>query len=188
MQLFAELSFCLLVPPDPPVLELKEAKGNTITIAWTPAAFEGDSPITGFHLESKTTNGDMQANLLSTNTLCHCHCNYTHVFLPSKSPKASWDNTKMVVDFSASQTEATLVELNPATYSIRMFAESVMGTSTASNVLTVTTGDAGVLCLNFLSDLNRSTAFHAHTFISLHSQIFCQRICGQQFLPLLKPL
>lgn len=52
------------MPPDPPVLELREAKGNTITIAWTPAAFEGDSPITGFYLESKTTNGDMQPKLV----------------------------------------------------------------------------------------------------------------------------
>lgn len=65
----------------------------------------------------------------------------------SKSTKASWDNTKMVVDFSANETEATLVELNPATYNIRMFAESVSGTSNASNVLTVTTGEAGVVCL-----------------------------------------
>lgn len=54
-------AFCLLVPPDPPVLELKETKGNMITIAWTPAEFEGDSPINGFYLESKTTNGDMPA-------------------------------------------------------------------------------------------------------------------------------
>lgn len=55
---------CLPVPPDPPVLELKEVKGNTVTIAWTPAAFEGDSPITSFYLESKTTNGDMPAKLV----------------------------------------------------------------------------------------------------------------------------
>lgn len=59
--LFAELLlFCLLVPPDPPVLELKEAKGSTISLVWTPA-FEGDSPITGYYLESKTTNGDLLA-------------------------------------------------------------------------------------------------------------------------------
>lgn len=44
------------MPPDPPVLELKEAKGSTIYLVWTPA-FEGDSPITGYYLESKTTNG-----------------------------------------------------------------------------------------------------------------------------------
>lgn len=52
----------------------------------------------------------------------------------------------MVVDFIANETEATLVELNPATYNIRMFAKSESGTSNASNVLTVTTGEAGVVC------------------------------------------
>ncbi|XP_075889037.1 cell adhesion molecule DSCAML1-like [Nelusetta ayraudi] len=98
------------VPPDPPVLELKEAKGSTISLVWT-SAFEGDSPITGYYLESKTTN-------------------------------ASWDNTKTAVDFSANQTEATLIEMNPATYDIRMFAENSAGTSNASNVLTITTGEA----------------------------------------------
>lgn len=68
-------------------------------------------------------------------------------FLPSKPPKASWDNTKTVVDFSANQTEATLIEMNPATYNIRMFAENSAGTSNASNVLTITTGEAGVVFL-----------------------------------------
>lgn len=46
------------MPPGPPVLELKEAKGSTISLVWTPV-FEGDSPITGYYLESKTTNGDL---------------------------------------------------------------------------------------------------------------------------------
>lgn len=67
--------------------------------------------------------------------------------LPSKPPKASWDNTKTLVDFSANQTEATLIEMKPATYDIRMFAENSVGTSNASNVLTVTTGEAGVVFL-----------------------------------------
>lgn len=57
----------------------------------------------------------------------------------------------MVVDFSANQTEATLVELLPATYDIRMFAMSIAGTSNASNVLTVTSGEAGVVCLKVFS-------------------------------------
>lgn len=46
---------CLLVPPDPPVLELQEVKGSMISLAWTPG-FEGDSPITGYYLESKAVN------------------------------------------------------------------------------------------------------------------------------------
>uniref|UniRef100_UPI0037E86A05 cell adhesion molecule DSCAM-like isoform X3 n=1 Tax=Semicossyphus pulcher TaxID=241346 RepID=UPI0037E86A05 len=44
-----------LVPPDPPVVEIKEVKGSTISLLWTPG-FEGDSPITGFYLEYKAVN------------------------------------------------------------------------------------------------------------------------------------
>lgn len=45
-----------LVPPDPPVVELKEVKDNMFSLAWTPG-FEGDSPIAGFILEYKALNG-----------------------------------------------------------------------------------------------------------------------------------
>ena len=45
-----------LVPPDPPVVELKEVRDNTFSILWTPG-FEGDTPITGYYLESKSANG-----------------------------------------------------------------------------------------------------------------------------------
>lgn len=99
------------VPPDPPVLELKEVKDNTISLLWTPG-FEGYSPITGYYLEYKAVN-------------------------------ASWDYTQTVVDFSPNQTEATIIEINPSTYNIRMFAKNSLGTSKASNVLTITTGEAG---------------------------------------------
>ncbi|XP_018531275.1 cell adhesion molecule DSCAML1 [Lates calcarifer] len=99
------------VPPDPPVVELKEVTDNTISLFWTPG-FEGDSPITGFYLEYKAVN-------------------------------ASWDYTKTVVDFSPNQTEATIIEINPSTYNIRMFAKNSLGTSKPSNVLTITTGEAG---------------------------------------------
>ncbi|XP_032384663.1 Down syndrome cell adhesion molecule-like protein 1 homolog [Etheostoma spectabile] len=99
------------VPPDPPVVELKEVRDNTISLLWTPG-FEGDSPITGYYLECKAIN-------------------------------ASWDYRKTVVDFSPNQTEATIIEINPSTYNIRMFAKNSLGTSRASNVLTITTGEAG---------------------------------------------
>ncbi|XP_034546682.1 Down syndrome cell adhesion molecule-like protein 1 homolog isoform X2 [Notolabrus celidotus] len=99
------------VPPDPPVVEIKEVKGSTISLLWT-AGFEGDSPIIGFYLEYKAVN-------------------------------ASWDHRKTVVDFSPDQTEATIIEINPSTYNIRMFAESSVGTSKASNILTITTGETG---------------------------------------------
>ncbi|XP_035016523.2 protein sidekick-1 isoform X2 [Hippoglossus stenolepis] len=99
------------VPPDPPVVELKEVTDNSISLFWTPA-FEGDSPITGYYLEYKALN-------------------------------ASWDYTKTVVDFSPNQTEATIIEINPSTYNIRMFAKNSLGTSKPSNVLSITTGRTG---------------------------------------------
>ncbi|XP_059202149.1 cell adhesion molecule DSCAM-like [Centropristis striata] len=99
------------VPPDPPVVELKEVKDSTISLSWTPG-YEGDSPITGYYLESKAVD-------------------------------ASWSYRKTVVDFSPNQTEATIIEINPSTYNIRMFAKSSAGTSKASNVLTITTEEAG---------------------------------------------
>ncbi|XP_020502169.2 cell adhesion molecule Dscam1 isoform X1 [Labrus bergylta] len=99
------------VPPDPPVVDIKEVKGSTIALLWTPG-FEGDSPITGYYLEYKAVN-------------------------------ASWDYIKTVVDFSPGQTEATIIEINPSTYNIRMFAKNSVGTSRASNILTITTGETG---------------------------------------------
>ncbi|KAM9740776.1 uncharacterized protein ACNS7B_012105 isoform 1-T1 [Menidia menidia] len=99
------------VPPDPPVLKLKEVKDNIISFSWTPG-FEGESSITSYLLEYKAAN-------------------------------ASWDYTTNVVDYSPSQREATIVEMNPSTYNMRMFAKNYGGSSTASNVLTVTTGEAG---------------------------------------------
>ncbi|XP_069027541.1 cell adhesion molecule DSCAM-like isoform X1 [Embiotoca jacksoni] len=99
------------VAPDPPVVELKEVKDNTISLLWT-AGFEGYSPITGYFLEYKAAN-------------------------------ASWDYTKTVVDFGPNQTEATIIEINPSTYNIRMFSKNSQATSRASNILTITTGEAG---------------------------------------------
>ncbi|KAM9377175.1 protein sidekick-like [Pholidichthys leucotaenia] len=97
------------VPPDPPVVELKEVIDNTVSLLWTPG-FEGDSPITGYVLEYKAAN-------------------------------ALWDYTKNVVDFGPNQTEATIIEINPSTYNIRMFAKNSRRTSSPSNVLTITTGE-----------------------------------------------
>ncbi|KAF3693822.1 Down syndrome cell adhesion molecule -like protein Precursor [Channa argus] len=104
------------VPPDPPLLELKEVTNNTISIIWIPGS-EGDSPITGYYLEYKAEH-------------------------------ASWDYTKRVVDFSPNQTKATIIEITPSTYNLRMFAKNSLGTSKASNVLTITTGEAGHQMVN----------------------------------------
>ncbi|XP_072251970.1 uncharacterized protein [Leuresthes tenuis] len=95
------------VLPDPPVLELKEVKDNTISLSWTPG-FEGDSPITSYILEYKAAT-------------------------------APWDRTTNIVDYSPNQTDATIIEINPSTYNLRMFAKNNLGISKASNVLTITT-------------------------------------------------
>ncbi|XP_008282664.1 protein sidekick-1-like [Stegastes partitus] len=116
---------CCLVAPDPPVVELKEVKDNTISLSWT-VGFEGDSPVTGYYLEYKAVN-------------------------------ASWDYTKTVVDFGPNQTEATIIEINPSTYNIRMFAKNSLGTSRASNVLTITTGETGHQSDNLLTTVSPDT-------------------------------
>ncbi|XP_061691899.1 cell adhesion molecule DSCAML1-like isoform X2 [Syngnathoides biaculeatus] len=61
-------------------------------------------------------------------------------FLEYKASNGSWDFEKTVVDFGPNQREATVVEINPFTYNIRMFAKSSLGKSKASNILTFTTG------------------------------------------------
>ncbi|KAM4733048.1 uncharacterized protein FYW61_008627 [Anableps anableps] len=62
----------------------------------------------------------------------------TGFYLEYKAANASWDYTNAIVDFSSNETEATIIEINPSTYNIRMFAKNSLGTSKASNVLTVT--------------------------------------------------
>nr|XP_057919194.1 cell adhesion molecule DSCAM-like [Doryrhamphus excisus] len=67
----------------------------------------------------------------------------TGYFLEYKAVNGSWDFKKTVVDFSPNQTEATIIEINPSTYNIRMFAKNALGTSKPSNILTFTTGQKG---------------------------------------------
>ncbi|XP_008418307.1 protein sidekick-1-like isoform X2 [Poecilia reticulata] len=62
----------------------------------------------------------------------------TAFYLEYKAENASWDYSKAIIDFSSNETEATIIEINPSTYNIRMFAENSLSTSEASNVLTVT--------------------------------------------------
>ncbi|KAF0039427.1 hypothetical protein F2P81_007662 [Scophthalmus maximus] len=114
------------VPPDPPVVGLKEVIDNSISLFWTPG-FEGDSPITGYYLEYKAVN-------------------------------ASWDYTKAVVDFSPNQTEATIIETNPSTYNIRMFAKNSLGNSKPSNVLTITTGRTAPQREDLVTPVSATTA------------------------------
>ena len=73
---------------------------------------------------------------------------------------ASWDYTKTVVDFGPNQREATIIEINPSTYDLRMFAKNSLGISKASNVLTITTGETGVafLTLTYIFCISLSRA------------------------------
>ncbi|XP_030000529.1 Down syndrome cell adhesion molecule homolog isoform X2 [Sphaeramia orbicularis] len=67
----------------------------------------------------------------------------TGYYLEYKAVNASWDYRKSVVDFSTNQTEATIIEMTPSTYNIRMFAKNSLGSSQASNVLTFTVKETG---------------------------------------------
>lgn len=60
------------MPPDPPTLELKEVRGSTISLAWTPG-FEGDGPITVYYMESKAVNGELLVKPLLTSKHSDCH-------------------------------------------------------------------------------------------------------------------
>ncbi|XP_055015331.1 cell adhesion molecule DSCAML1-like isoform X2 [Boleophthalmus pectinirostris] len=63
-------------------------------------------------------------------------------YLEYKTLNASWDYRK-TVGFSPNQTEATIIEIKPSTYNIRMFARNIVGKSKASNVLTLTVEEKG---------------------------------------------
>lgn len=72
---------------------------------------------------------------------------------------ASWNTAVITQILNPELTQLTLVDLHPArTYHIRMFATNSVGTSHSSNVLTITTKEAGraeshttVLCSRGLS-------------------------------------
>lgn len=66
------------------------------------------------------------------------------------SHTASWDSTKIVVEFGPNQTDATILEMKPSTYNLRMFVRNRLGTSKASNVLTITTRESGTQISNCL--------------------------------------
>lgn len=65
---------------------------------------------------------------------------------------ASWDTTHRTPVSNPDLTQVTLVDLRPAkAYNLRMFAVNSEGMSGTSNVLTVTTKEAGRVKLNYLS-------------------------------------
>ncbi|XP_035983333.1 Down syndrome cell adhesion molecule-like protein 1 [Fundulus heteroclitus] len=67
----------------------------------------------------------------------------TGFYLEYKAANASWDYTKTVIEFSSNETEATIIEMYPSTYNIRMFATNSVGTSKPSNVLNITIEETG---------------------------------------------
>ncbi|KAM8848043.1 uncharacterized protein ACB058_011819 isoform 2-T3 [Synchiropus picturatus] len=117
--------------PDPPVLVLKEVDEFTISLAWTPG-FQGSSAIISYTLEYKPLDGKCphcSPHLQSSVTSCSLF-----------SPPATWNSTKIGIQFKPTETMTTILENTPSTYNIRMFSTNSHGTSEASNVLTVTTG------------------------------------------------
>ncbi|KAL6117755.1 uncharacterized protein ACO6RY_15478 [Pungitius sinensis] len=81
----------------------------------------------------------------------------TGYYLECKAVNASWDDTKMVVDFSPNQTEATIIEIYPSTYNVRIFAKNSLGASKASNILTITTTEAGHQRVDLLTTVSTDT-------------------------------
>ncbi|XP_035524808.1 Down syndrome cell adhesion molecule-like protein 1 homolog isoform X1 [Morone saxatilis] len=92
----------------------------------------------------------------------------TGYYLEYKAVNASWDYKKTIIDFSPNQTKATIIEINPFTYNVRMFAKNNLGTSKASNVLTITTGERGNHVDNLVTTVSTDT--HAAASVEEESQ------------------
>ena len=76
----------ILEPPDPPEVEIREVKDRTIALRWT-MGFDGNSPITGFDIESKNKSGTRDAfiskmrwsdHILSKTTTSHLALDKMH--------------------------------------------------------------------------------------------------------------
>ncbi|XP_061596195.1 Down syndrome cell adhesion molecule a isoform X1 [Cololabis saira] len=98
-------------PPDPPEVEIREVKDRTIALRWT-MGFDGNSPITGFDIESKNKSASWDTAQKTKDV----------------SPQL---NQATIIDLHPSST-----------YNIRMFAKNLIGKSEASNELTITTDEA----------------------------------------------
>lgn len=81
----------------------------------------------------------------------------TGFILEYKAVNAPWDSTKTVVEFGPNQTDATILEVKPSTYNLRIFARNRLGTSKASNILTITTTDTGLHVDNFVTTASTDT-------------------------------
>lgn len=91
------------------------------------------------------------------------------------------------MDFGAHETEATIIEMNPSTYNVRMFAKNSQATSAASNVLTITTGEAGVIFIKKMYYCSCSCVFVQ--FISQNRAAFpicCGSLMNRKLFPRVK--
>lgn len=115
-----------------------------MTVRWTPV-FDGGRPITSYRVDIKNKQGkhrkyipviliEFQHSVPNYTVSIHCYCT------------ASWDTAITTEISNPELTQMSLVDLRPAkTYNLRMFATNSIGMSEASNVLTVTTKEAGTV-------------------------------------------
>nr|XP_029517570.1 T-cell immunoglobulin and mucin domain-containing protein 4-like isoform X3 [Oncorhynchus nerka] len=101
----------LSVPPDPPRVAIQEISARSISVWWS-AGFDGNTPITGFHLECKSQSDSWVDGVRGSNIL-------------------PWKRETAVNDLRPFYT-----------YNIRMFTKNDMGLSKPSNELTITTKEA----------------------------------------------
>lgn len=114
---------------------------------WAPV-FDGGRAITHYSVEIKeeqreqsgrvAAGGASRGSTQLTNppSLCVCVC--------GAGWAVSWATVRRKEVSNSNLTQVTLMDLHPAkTYNLRMFAASSLGRSDASNVLTVTTREAG---------------------------------------------
>ena len=130
--------------PNPVKVETREVKERAFTVRWTPV-FDGGRPITSYRIDIKNKQGKhrksipviligFQHSVANYTVSIHCYCT------------ASWDTAITTEISNPELTQMSLVDLRPAkTYNLRMFATNSMGMSEASNVLTVTTKEAGTV-------------------------------------------
>lgn len=120
--------------PSPLTVETREVRERSLTVQWT-LAFDGGRPVTSYRVDLKSKQGTNTTETWNVQGL-----GVNGVLCDS----ASWDTAVITQVMNPELTQLTLVDLRPAkTYNLRMFATNSMGTSHTSNVLTVTTKEAG---------------------------------------------
>lgn len=142
------------VPPDPPTVAIREISARSISVWWS-AGFDGNTPITGFHLECKSQSGKITeiARLALPNGLnewvlpiVQFQCLLTlYYFFVIFAVTDSWVDGVRGSNILPWERETAINDLRPFyTYNIRMFTKNDMGLSKPSNELTITTKEAGI--------------------------------------------